>query len=53
MMISHRRLAEKWAFAKRPGLYSPVKCHVTMRLVADVVEWFKERAAKAVGGRVQ
>ncbi len=37
--------AENWAFAKRPGLYRPVKRHVTMRLDADVIEWFKQRAA--------
>ena len=35
---------ENWAFAKRPGLYRPIKRHVTMRLDADVIEWFKERA---------
>ncbi len=37
--------AENWVFATRPGLYRPVKKHVTMRLDADVIEWFKERAA--------
>ena len=37
--------AENWAFATRPGLYRPIKRHVTMRLDADVIEWFKERAA--------
>ena len=36
--------AENWALAKRPGLYRPLKRHVTMRLDADVIEWFKERA---------
>ena len=36
--------AENWAFAKRPGLYRPVKRHVTMRLDADVIEWFKAQA---------
>ena len=36
--------AENWVFAKRPGLYRPIKRHVTMRLDADVIEWFKERA---------
>ena len=39
--------AENWALARRPGLYRPVKRHVTMRLDADVIEWFKDRA----GGR--
>jgi uncharacterized protein (DUF4415 family) len=38
---------ENWAFATRPGLYKPVKRHVTMRLDADVLDWFKDRA----GGR--
>lgn len=38
---------ENWALAKRPDLYRPVKRHVTMRLDADVIEWFKDRA----GGR--
>jgi uncharacterized protein (DUF4415 family) len=36
--------AENWAFARRPGLYKPVKRHVTIRLDADVVDWFKEHA---------
>jgi uncharacterized protein (DUF4415 family) len=36
--------AENWAFAKRPGLYRPVKKPVTLRLDADLVEWFKSRA---------
>ena len=36
--------AENWAFAKRPGLYRPIKRHVTMRIDADVIEWFKDRA---------
>jgi uncharacterized protein (DUF4415 family) len=35
---------EKWQFAKRPGLYKPVKQPVTMRLDADVVAWFKDHA---------
>ena len=35
---------ENWALAKRPGLYRPLKRHITMRLDADVIEWFKERA---------
>ena len=30
--------AENWALAKRPGLYRPLKCHVTMRLDADEIE---------------
>jgi uncharacterized protein (DUF4415 family) len=39
--------AENWALARRPGLYRPVKKHVTMRLDADVIEWFKTKT----GGR--
>ena len=35
---------ENWALAKRPGLYRPLKRHITMRLDADVIEWFKARA---------
>ena len=36
--------AENWAFAKRPGLYRPVKKPVTLRLDVDLVEWFKGHA---------
>ena len=36
--------AENWVLAKQPSLYRPVKRHVTIRLDADVIEWFKERA---------
>lgn len=36
--------AENWAFAKRPGLYKPVKKPVTLRLDVDLVEWFKGQA---------
>ena len=32
--------AENWALAKLPGLYRPLKRHITMRLDADVIEWF-------------
>ena len=35
---------ENWALAKRPGLYRPLKRHMSMRLDADVIEWFKQRA---------
>ena len=40
--------AENWAFARRPGLYRPVKKPVTLRLDVDLVEWFKSHAP--VGG---
>lgn len=36
--------AENWVHARRPGLYRPVKKPVTLRLDADVVEWFKDHA---------
>jgi uncharacterized protein (DUF4415 family) len=36
--------AENWAYAKRPGLYRPIKKPVTLRLDMDVVEWFKDHA---------
>lgn len=36
--------SENWAFAKRPGLYRPVKKPVTLRLDVDLVEWFKGHA---------
>lgn len=35
---------ENWAFARRPGLYRPVKKPVTLRLDVDLVEWFKSHA---------
>lgn len=38
---------EAWLEARRPGLYRAIKKPVTLRLDADVVGWFKERA----GGR--
>ena len=37
-----------WSHARRAGLYRPVKRQITLRLDADVVAWFKERAP---GGR--
>ena len=35
-----------WAGAVRGKLYRPVKKHVTLRLDADVLEWFKRRHPK-------
>jgi uncharacterized protein (DUF4415 family) len=35
-----------WAKAVRGGLYRPIKQPVTMRLDADVLEWFRSRHAK-------
>ena len=36
--------AENWVLAKQPSLYRPLNRHVTLRLDADVIEWFKQRA---------
>ena len=36
--------AENWIHARRPGLYRPIKRPVTIRLDADVVDWFKDHA---------
>jgi uncharacterized protein (DUF4415 family) len=33
---------ENWMQAKRPRLYRPIKKPVTLRLDADVIEWFKD-----------
>lgn len=38
-----------WSGARRGLLYRPVKKQLTLRLDADVVEWFKEHAPKGVG----
>jgi uncharacterized protein (DUF4415 family) len=35
---------EAWRYARRPGLYKPVKQPVTMRLDADIIAWFKAHA---------
>lgn len=37
-----------WTHARRADLYRPIKQQITLRLDADVVAWFKERAP---GGR--
>jgi uncharacterized protein (DUF4415 family) len=37
--------AENWAYARRGEFYRPVKQPVTIRLDADVVNWFKEHAS--------
>lgn len=33
---------ENWLHAERPGLYRPIKKPLTLRLDADVIEWFKD-----------
>ncbi|KAB1087020.1 BrnA antitoxin family protein [Neorhizobium galegae] len=35
---------EQWRLARRGDLYRPLKKSVTIRLDADVIEWFKEHA---------
>jgi uncharacterized protein (DUF4415 family) len=42
--------AENWSFARRGGLYKPLKKPVTIRLDADVLDWFKRHGVK---GRYQ
>ena len=37
-----------WTHARRADLYRPIKQQVTLRLDADILAWFKERAP---GGR--
>ncbi len=38
-----------WSGAKRGVFYRPVKQQLTLRIDADVVAWFKGRAAKGRG----
>lgn len=35
---------ENWTYARRGGLYRPMKQPVTIRLDADVLAWFKDHA---------
>jgi uncharacterized protein (DUF4415 family) len=41
-----------WSGAVRGGLYRPVKQPVTMRLDADVLEWFRSHHAKGYQTRI-
>jgi uncharacterized protein (DUF4415 family) len=41
-----------WEHALRGGLYRPVKRPVTMRLDADILEWFRLRHAKGYQTRI-
>jgi uncharacterized protein (DUF4415 family) len=41
-----------WAHALRCDLYRPVKRPVTMRLDADVLEWFRSKHAKGYKTRI-
>ena len=36
--------AENWRYARRGALYRPLKQSVTIRLDADVLQWFKDHA---------
>ena len=36
--------AENWAFARRGGFYRPIKQPVSIRIDADVLDWFKRHA---------
>lgn len=39
---------EQWRLAKKGNLYRPLKKSVTIRLDADVIEWFKEHAPDGI-----
>lgn len=41
--------AENWSGARRGVFYRPVKQQLTLRLDADVIAWFKDRAPKGAG----
>jgi len=41
--------AKNWSEAKRGVFYRPVKQQLTLRLDADVIAWFKDRARKGEG----
>lgn len=36
--------AENWRYARRGALYRPLKQSVTIRLDADVLQWFRDHA---------
>ena len=38
-----------WSDARRGVLYRPVKQQITLRIDADVIEWFKSRRPKGEG----
>jgi uncharacterized protein (DUF4415 family) len=38
-----------WSGAKRGMFYRPIKRQLTLRIDADIVEWFKERALDGKG----
>jgi uncharacterized protein (DUF4415 family) len=39
-----------WSAARRGALFRPVKRQLTLRLDADLVEWFKDRAGEGADG---
>jgi uncharacterized protein (DUF4415 family) len=49
--IDTREMAEirDWSGARRGALYRPVKRQLTLRLDADLVEWFKHQAGGGEG----
>ena len=40
---------QDWSSAKRGVFYRPVKQQITLRLDADLIEWFKENHSKDEG----
>jgi uncharacterized protein (DUF4415 family) len=38
-----------WSGARRAALYRPVKQQITLRIDADVIEWFRSRARPGQG----
>ena len=40
---------DDWSGAHRGVLYRPVKRQITLRIDADVIEWFKSRTPTGVG----
>jgi len=38
-----------WSGAKRGMLYRPVKKQITLRIDADLIEWFRQRATSDTG----
>ena len=40
---------KNWSGAKRGMLYRPIKQQLTLRIDADVLEWFRNRSSKGRG----
>ena len=45
--------AKDWSGAKRGLFYRPIKKQLTLRVDADVIAWFKNRAPKGAGYQTQ